>query len=222
MTVFQLSDESSAADLLGLWRDDPATVAFDGQEAAADVQVWRADLPADTGLARDRLAALQARLEQSRAALSRAADEPELVAWPAGSVEFAAAAGWWRDACGDLADLVGRVARACSPTALIETCVGGEAVGRSLVGLRGEVRTAWRAGGGQAEALLHESMVALALATRATLLRMVALVMRTAPTMAVRLALPFPLGPLLALPAAWRAVQGVINSGQERDDAEIR
>lgn len=241
MAALRLSDGTPTdGDLLGLWRDDPAAVAFDGQGA----QVWRADLPVDTALARNRLVACGARLQRSHAQLSEAAAQlgadmdrhrhgsaetpivpvmGELVVWPQGSGELEApelsgdlaftgggqAAQWWRETSRDLADIAGRVARACSPTLLIETSVGGELVGRSLVGLRGDVRTAWGSGRGQEDALLHEATVALALSTRATVLRMVAVVARAASAIALRLALPG--GPLLALPVAWRSIQRVLN-----------
>jgi len=204
VTAFQLSDGSSAVpELLGLWREDSAAVAFGGQ----DLQVWRADLPADAALARDQVAACGVRLRWSRAQLPEAAAAAELAAL-AEPVEFGAA-GWWRDSCDDLAGLAAQVARACSPTALIETRVGDDLVGRSLVELRGDARTAWSAGAGQRDALLHMTTVMLALSTRATLLRIVVLVTRTAPAIAVRLGLPF--GPLLAMPVAWRAIQGLLN-----------
>lgn len=206
MTLFLSSEEPSAVpELLGLWGEDAAAVAFDGQEPG--LQVWRADLPAGTALAADRLAACSARLQWAHAQLSGPAIAAELAAF-AEPVEFTAA-GWLGDACDDLAGLAGRVRLACSPTALIETRVGDQLVGRSLVGLRGDVRTVLCARGGQKDALLHKTTVALMLSTRATLLRMVALITRAAPAIAVRLALPF--GPLFALPVAWRAVQAVLS-----------
>lgn len=208
MAALRLSDGTPTdGDLLGLWRDDPAAVAFDGQ----DVQVWRADLPVDTALAHNRLVACGARLRRFDAQLSRAAAQLEAPE-PSGDLAFTVGRPW-RDACGDLAGLAGQVAQACNPTSLIQTSVGGELVGHSLVGLRGDVRTAWSTGRGKEDALLHEATVALALSTRATVLRMVAVVASGACAIAVRLALPG--GPLLALPVAWRSIQRVLNETSE-------
>jgi hypothetical protein len=204
MVALRLADGTPTGDeLFGLWRDDPAAVAFGGQ----DVQVWRADLPADTALAHNRLVACGAWLQHVDAQLSEAAAQLEA---PEPSADLAFTVGGnWRDACGTLAGLADQVARACTPTSLIETTVGGELVGRSLVGLRGDVRTAWRAGRGKEEALLHQATVELALSTRATVLQMVAVVAHGACAIAVRLALPG--GPLLALPVAWGSIQRLLS-----------
>jgi hypothetical protein len=214
VVVFRLSDGSSATpELLGLWHDEPAAVTFDAEQP--DLQVWRADLPADVALAGTLLAVCDTRLQRSRAQLSDAAAAAERVAL-AEPVEFAAASRsvprWWQEACDDLVGLAGRVSRVFSPTAVIETRVDDEMAGRSLVGLRGEVRTVWWSGCGQAEALLHQTTVTLALSTRATMVRTIAVAMSAASVIAVRLALPG--GPLLALPATWRLIQRVLS---ERD-----
>ena len=184
---------SGTGDLLGVWRDDDAATAFDGR-GVAGIHVWRADLPGDASLARTQL-------DRSCAQLSEAASAAQLFPEP---VEFAA--GPWRDATGDLA---GVLARACGLTAVVETSVGDELVGRSSITLRGDVRTVWRAGRGREDALLHQATVALALSTRATLLRRAAWVTRVASSTAVQLALPG--GQLLALATAWRLIQRALS-----------
>jgi hypothetical protein len=205
--------------LFGLWRDDQA-VAFDAAQPAPsiDLQVWRVDLPADAAGARDLLVRSQARLMNAAAVAESAA------ALPTEPVEFAVFAAdesppwWWRDASRAVTNLAGLLSRACSPTALIETSRGDEVVGRSLVGLRGDTRTAWRTGHDYSDALLHEATVALALSTRAELLRTIALVTRSAAAIAARLALPG--GPLLALPPAWRLLQDALNIPPMNDTDE--
>ncbi|MGH8929758.1 MAG: hypothetical protein ACRDZO_03730 [Egibacteraceae bacterium] len=247
MATFLLLDgPSTADDLLGLWRDDPAAVAFDSRDTADDVQVWQADLPVDAALAYHRVRACEARLRRSSTQLEGAADrlggaigqylrdpstamapivpaEVELAAWlkesgkvagskPDPGVAFAAAEpvlGWWEDVSRDLEKIAGLVARACHPRLLAETRVGGELIGRSRVGLLGDVRTVLRADREREAALLHRTTVALVLSTRATLLRAVAVVAQGAVEIAVRLALPG--GPLLAVPAAWRFIQRVLH-----------
>jgi hypothetical protein len=211
VAAFQLSDGSSTTpELLGLWHDEPAAVTFDDQQP--DLQVWRADLPEDVALAGSLLAMCNTRLEWTGAQLSEAAAAAKRAALAA-PVEFAAPGKsvpmWWQEACDDLVGLAGQVSRVFSPTAVIETRVGDEMVGRSLVGLRGNVHTTWRSGCGQADALLHETTVALALSTRVALLRTIAVVTGAASVIAVRLALPG--GPLLALPATWRLIQRVLS-----------
>lgn len=167
------------------------------------------------------------------AAASAASAETELTAWLRSWAELEDRSGaelafgfgvsrsmarWWQEVSGDLAGIAGQVAQACSPTALVETRTGGALVGRSLIELRGDVRTAWRAGRGADDALLHETTVALVQSTRATLLRMVAVTTAGASAIAVRLALPG--GPLLALPAAWRFIQRALNETNRRAPSE--
>ncbi len=123
------------------------------------------------------------------------------------------ALGWWRDVADGLTRTAGQVAQACHPISLAETHVGGEMIGRSRVGLLGDVRTVLRAGHERHEALLHATTVALVLSTRATLLREVAVVLHGCVEIAARLVLPG--GPLLALPAAWRFIQRVLHETSE-------
>lgn len=207
--TFLLSKAPAAGDLLGLWRDEGAAVAFGAPEAATDVQVWRADLPGDLVGAADRLRACGGRLRRSQERLALA--EGRLRTAVDGDVLPGAepAGGWWQAASREVAGMVETVTRALSPATIVETRAGAELVGQSQVGLRGNLRTVWRPETGAAGALLHEATVALTLSSRATLLRMVAVAARGATALAVRFALPG--GPLLALPAAWRFVQRVLN-----------
>lgn len=213
--AFLLSQASPAAgDLLGLWRDERwgdegAAVAFDAAHAATGAQRWRADLPGDPARAAGQLRACEDRLRRSQERLLLADDRLRTGVDGEALVGAAPVVGWWQDASRHVASMAGTVARALSPTMIIETCAGIDLVGRSQVGLRGDAQTAWRREAGEADALLHHATVALALSSRATLLRMVAVVSRGATALAVRLALPG--GPLLALPMAWRLVQRVVN-----------
>jgi hypothetical protein len=228
-TTFLLSQASPAAGgLLGLWRDEDAAVAFDAADTAVKIPIWRADLPGDPVRAanwlrdrgsqlrrcQDRLALADDRLQttvdsDARFAAAFPFGEPDTVFAPA----WQPASGWWQDASAVVARIAGRTTQALSPTMMVETRAGAELIGRSQVGLRGTMRTVWRPGAGETDALLHQTTVTLALSSRAMVLRMVAVVIRGATALALRLALPG--GPLLALPTAWRFVQGVLHEAGE-------
>lgn len=207
MSATFLLSQASRADLLGLWRDEAATAAFGAADATVDIQLWRADLPGDPVQAADRLRAAGGRLRRFREQLMLADDRLRTTVDDEVLPYAEPTAGWWQDASRQVASIAGTVARALSPTMLVETRAGAELIGRSLVRLRGDLRTVWRPEVGEAGGCLHEATVALALSSRATVLRMIAVVTRGATALAVRLALPG--GPLLALPTAWRFVQRV-------------
>lgn len=141
--------------------------------------------------------------------------EEELLSWLAAAgrvtpgVSFAAEgapdAGWWREQGSAATTLAGRVRRWCAPRAWVETDVDGIRLARSLIGIGGSTRTAVAPGLGREHLAAHSRAVALALASRVTVLRTVSTAMAGAIGISAKLALPG--GSVLALPAAWRFVQ---------------
>lgn len=116
---------------------------------------------------------------------------------------------WWESASRTVVKFSGRVARWCTPWSRVETLCGGRPTGLSLIGLGGDVHTVLGREIRADDAAVHERVVALAVTSRATLLRVLGIVGRGATSIGSRLALPG--GPLLALPAVWRFVNEVIN-----------
>jgi hypothetical protein len=110
------------------------------------------------------------------------------------------AAAGFREYCAQMRGLVVR-------ETLVETEVGGRLLARTSLGRSGGTATAWRAGIGADDAALHGRTVALALASREEMLRILVLAVRGARLLAATAAGPG--GVLLALPAAWRFVEDV-------------
>jgi hypothetical protein len=146
---------------------------------------------------------------------SSVADQ-ELVEWlriaqgqrPAVAFGTGSAPSWWGAAWREVARFARVAGYCCAPTAQVESRLGAMLVGRSLVSLNGDVRTAWPAGVGPREALLHRDTVALASASRSALLRVLTLATQGAVAVSVRLALPG--GAVLALPTAWKFIHRIL------------
>jgi hypothetical protein len=99
------------------------------------------------------------------------------------------------------------VLRSLTHFAWVETVVGGRELARTAVTWKGSFLTAWRADGVGARALLHERALDLALASRATWVRVLLLALGGAARVAALLALPG--GFLLALPAVWNFIHRI-------------
>ncbi len=228
--VFRLSEPpaSSPNRLLGLWsvgdRVDGADVTFsDGAGSEEGEPVWIVELPGDPDAATERLREWGSRLRaiagelpsmEDRLARMEAAELASLegALAPAPETVFgpgARARTWWSEASRDLDALLDRVGACLSPASSIETRVEGELVARSLVGLRGSVRTLLDAGAKPERLALHCSAVTLAVSSRATLVRIMALLVTGALGISLRLSLPG--GPRLALGATWRSVREVLD-----------
>lgn len=100
-----------------------------------------------------------------------------------------------------------RLMRSLTNLAVVETHVGVTRVGWTVVGWSGSIHTVWSKGVSRENAALHQRALALACATRVTLVRMVALAVRGAALLSTALATP--VGPLLALPAVWTFILAV-------------
>jgi hypothetical protein len=90
-------------------------------------------------------------------------------------------------------------------SAWVETRIAGNLLGWTTVSLTGDMDTAWAARLGPEQVTLHQETVALALLTRAHLMRTFTSVARAAAELAkLATLIGTPGGAILALPAAWR------------------
>ena len=113
----------------------------------------------------------------------------------------------WEQATEQLQAFVGRLRHSISQYAWVETRLQGRLLGWTILGWTGAVDTLWQAGLSSAQAALHERAVALALASRETLIRTLVVVAQAALTLSVLLTTPG--GAVLALPAAWKFINQV-------------
>ncbi len=113
----------------------------------------------------------------------------------------------WREVADWFSSVVGSVLAPIGRLGPVRTRLGDIVLAHTIVGLTGDVATAWRSGLTAAEVDLHQRDVGLVLATRAALMRVVGLALRGAAIAAVAFATPG--GPFFALPAIWRFVTRV-------------
>ncbi len=92
--------------------------------------------------------------------------------------------------------------------ARVETQIEDQLVGCTIVGWTGTMRTAWGTGFGPDYLALHQRSLALALASRQTLLRTLMIATQGAAKISALLAIPG--GQILALPVAWNYVNQVL------------
>ena len=116
--------------------------------------------------------------------------------------------GKWEQANQQFQAFIEQVSRLVAYYALVETRQAGRIVGRTAVGWTGDVDTVWPAATQPDQADLHRRTLALALASRDALVRMVALVTSGAVKLSVLLTTPG--GAVLALPAAWKFINRVL------------
>lgn len=116
--------------------------------------------------------------------------------------------GKWEQANQQFQAFIEHVSRLVAYYAWVETCQAGRIVGRTAVGWTGDVDTVWPAATDPDQAELHRRTLALALASRDALVRMVALVTSGAVKLSVLLTTPG--GAVLALPAAWKFINQVL------------
>lgn len=114
----------------------------------------------------------------------------------------------WKQAVQQFQSLVDRVLQVVVHYAWIETYVGEQLLGQTAVSWTGNIETVWQVGLDSAQITLHQRTLALALASRNTLLHMFILVARSAITLSFLLATP--IGPVLVLPAVWKFINQVL------------
>jgi hypothetical protein len=220
--------------LLGLWTasaadDDVLTFAAPlADTAAPEWRVWLRDGPG--GAASD-LSAAEARLDASQRALPNAlarlhsfARQPGPPAGPAEAeveallhdlgqpqeLAFGAAEqvdGRWERLVREFELFAERVAGALAPRSSVRTFVGQVDLGWTEVGWSGGLVSLQQSPLPTDARALHGRAVGLAMASRLTLLRTFILVARGAAVLGS--AAVSPLGPVLALPAAWKLINDV-------------
>jgi hypothetical protein len=117
-------------------------------------------------------------------------------------------AGGWEEATRRFQAFVDRLVHVVAREAWVETRIEGQLLGQTAVGWTGDLDTVWGGSPGPAQLALHRRALALALASRQTLLRTFVVAARGAVTLSVLLTAPG--GALLALPAAWKFVDRVV------------
>lgn len=240
MALFELIDPAGAQAAPGPWQARPAPPAAEGLAFGATggpaAPVWRADLPDDDGAALAALAAGEAELLRYEAAVAAAparlgalvggaasfggpglpaaerrllADLDALRAGP-GAASFGTGGGAppWAEAEGRVRAFVAQAQGAIVNLAVVETRVAGALVARTSVSWTGDVRTLLPAAAPGRHAALHRSTLGLALRSRTGLLRTFGTVLRGAAIVATMAGSPA--GALLALPAAWRFVEELL------------
>jgi hypothetical protein len=215
----------------------PDDLAFAAGDAPPEAPVWQVSLPVDRGEALTMLTSARHALARENAALRSAAAEistlsarvgvaggadeltgraAELMAAFAppdaetsfrvevsfGSLgdRFERAAEWFRAAWERVRWIVER-------ESWVETKVDGRLLGRSCLGRTGHLLTAWGEQNARSDDVLHSRAVRLALASRASVLRLLTLVIRSAVLLAGALASPG--AALLAVPAVWRSFEAI-------------
>ncbi len=122
----------------------------------------------------------------------------------------------WQGAIQEFKALLHEVRGHLTRYGLVETRVRGTVVGRTTLGLTGNMETSFVGGLKTEELQLHRDTVRLALASRATTLRTFAVVLQGAGELAkLGILLSIPGGTLLTLPVAYRFVQGVLKEAQQ-------
>lgn len=212
-------------DAFGIWTSS---------ESTATQPIWRANWSADARADLDGLADADARLRRASAALEiagvrldrhvrqsgtvYAVDTPAPEATLTALLQAATvaaepvfalpdAASLWSRVVTDFTAVLATARRMCGYPAWVETSVAGQLFGRTVVTWTGEQVSVWQASPSNRDVFAHIRVLDLAIRTRATFLRMVAVVARAA---RVLTALATPLGPVLALPAAWKFVDEVV------------
>jgi hypothetical protein len=113
----------------------------------------------------------------------------------------------WQDAAAEVKRLFEQGRRLVRYYASVETAVAGQRVARTTVSWSGDLDTFWPAGVGPEAQLLHRRSLALALASRTTILRTIAVVTAGAVTIIPLLGTPG--SAIMALPAIWRFVKRI-------------
>lgn len=196
--------------------------------------IWQARLPDDPAAAQAALRAALAQLGAHEAALATVELRLQRVA--SGAVSFSSALPpaeqallnglWaaqpegasfglsdtlqaqWQAAQEQIAALTAQAREALGGYATVETVQGERLIGRTRINWHGDARSLLIAGIDATQAALHYQTLALALRSRAGLLRLIGLVGRGAAIVATMVTSPA--GALMALPAVWQFVQEVV------------
>jgi hypothetical protein len=205
---------------------DPGEAFVELAGGEARLEAWRKALP----LAADRLDTFVATRAGGPAFVPSATKEPaarpeaELSALlaelqgGAPTVEFGLGEkffGGWQQAAQQFQAFLKQLLRSVAHYAWVETSVQGRLLGRTTVGWTGAVQTVWREGLAAEKAAVHQRTLALALASRATVLRVLVVTLQGAVKLSVLLSTPG--GVILALPAAWRFINQIVDELEKAD-----
>jgi hypothetical protein len=114
----------------------------------------------------------------------------------------------WEEAKRQCDSGIERLQQLISHAAWVETRLQGELLAQTVVSWTGDTRTVWGQGAAPPRLAWHRRSLALALASRATLLRVFFIVTQNTVKLSVLLAVPG--GAVLALPVAWKFVNQVL------------
>lgn len=117
-------------------------------------------------------------------------------------------AGVWNEARGQFQAFLNQIQRMVGYAAWVETSIEGRWVGRTIVGWSGDQRTAWQERVEVEQFSLHRQSLDQAVRSRTAIIRMLAITTQTAVKISTLISVPG--GALLALPAAWRYVQQML------------
>ncbi len=213
-----------AVEVLPVWRTalpaDPAEASAQLKRAEQQLRAAQAALDALP----QRVDALVARSAAGAPALASFAIEPlpgpeaELLGLLAsagaetGEVSFGLAGialPDWRQIKGSFTASLQKLTQTVTRLALVETSVGGDLVGRTIIDWSGDLQTAWQPPMLLDRASQHKRSLQNALAARSLLLKMVLLTIQSTSKIVASLAVPG--GMFMALPAVWKFVTRVIN-----------
>jgi hypothetical protein len=113
----------------------------------------------------------------------------------------------WQKTMANYESHVSQILSLLKPTMRIETMIEERQIACTILHWNSHLQTASHPSLAALQAQLHHQTLALGLQTRLTLLQLLAKAGSGAAILAAKLSLPFPTGPLLALPAAWRYLQ---------------
>jgi hypothetical protein len=109
-----------------------------------------------------------------------------------------------------------RLTQSLAYYAFVETQIEGRLLCRTTLSWSSDSQTLWQSGITAEQLTLHQRTLALAVGSRAALMNTVALTLQSAAKIAALLAVPG--GALLALPSAWKFINGVLAEiGQYRE-----
>jgi hypothetical protein len=242
MALFEVIDPAGGPAPPGPWEARPAPPASFSATGEAEEQapLWRINLPADRASAWAELARAEQGLRAQEAAVAGAPARLRALAAQGGAASFGAPVGAPEarllTIVGELRGeggasfgtggesdeiagarerfgaFVAQVQDAVGNFAVVETRLAQRLVARSSVGWTGDLRSLLEAGLAAQDLALHHHSVALAMGSRAALLRTFASVMRGATIVALMVSSP--VGAVTALPAAWRFVDDLLREAR--------
>ena len=114
----------------------------------------------------------------------------------------------WKEAQKEFLENFERVQQLLVHLAWVETRLDGSLLARTIVDWSGDLGTVWKINVMEAQRELHQRSLAVALASRIALLRLLSTVLTATTKISVLLATPG--AQILALPAAWRYVNQIL------------